>query len=234
MIIDLGAGSPVRPVMTFTIDGQTYQYTGTDLDIPDKLKITADGDFGWKMWCYDSMSFAFNFINTLVDICAVGHGKTAGDKRTIWDGGGYGTTYFGEPGKGGQVLNESEYSNFKSGDLLEVTLSDNTIVTQKRNNAVVKSWEPTTGGGATAGSQVYVLHFPSSPDRAEGGGGGQNGSYAFNDSSFDNVMYGPGGCDSSYAPGQTNYARGFGGIADTADTAKKAGGKGIVLMRYKP
>ena len=45
MIIDLGAGAPVRPVITFKIGDTEYRYTGTDIDITGKLKLF----FSWSI-----------------------------------------------------------------------------------------------------------------------------------------------------------------------------------------
>lgn len=233
MLFNICVTAPKRPVMKFTIDGTEYEYIGEDVDISGKLKISNDGNKGWKMWIYDSLSLAFSFINTEVDICAVGHGQAAGNAREVSYGGGWVDIFLGTPGRGGQVLNESKYTGFMSGDILDVNIGSETTAVQKRKNTIIKRWTPTTGGGANGGGEV-IHHFePVDPEWAEGGGDGSNGSYAFGDPTFDEIMYGPGGCDSGYTPGRTYYAPGFGGIADTSDAYKKAGGKGIVIVRYK-
>lgn len=235
MIIDLGAGAPVRPVMTFTIGGQTYQYTGTDIDIQDKLKITADGDFGWKMWCYDSLSFTFSFINSAIDICAVGHGGVGGNH--VWHN-GYDTG--GAGGTGGQViylLNQS----FVIGDTVTVSIGDSTTVA--KNGTTILS--PQNATGAAGGAGQYANHNGSWEDFHSGA----DGTYAFGDTdgniTFDGVKYAPGGggggtdwrgsMNLHATWGETNGddgyhpAQGYGGHGNGGQ-----GGKGIVLMRFKP
>jgi len=253
MIIDLGAGAPVRPVITFKIGDTEYRYTGTDIDITGKLKLTADGTSGWKMWVYDSLNFTFNFIASKIDICAVGHGAVGNRGTTTSDSDGVG----GPGGKGGQVINELNYTDVRSGDQFVINIFDNagnpdqqstesqTIVTQKRDNAVLKTWSPTTGGGANGGVGLWWVNGGIERDSTSGA----DGTYAFNDSTFDNIKYAPGGGGGTFTQahdpgtpewmptGATVDALGCGGggaMGTNWRIPPGQGKKGVVLMRFKP
>ena len=226
MIIDLGAGAPVQPIIQFTVGGTEYKYTGQEINIANKFHIVSDGLTGWKLWVYDSLSFQFSFINTPVDVCAIGHGAKGAnayiisDEDRMWGGSG---------GNGGQILNLKEQS-FITGDTLSVTIGDSTTVTKNGTSFA----SPTNGGGASGGAGGYVGPNSSPVIGAEDG---SDGSYAFDppDSTFDGIKYAPGGGgggtwqSGTADPGTTANSPGYGGQGGGGQ-----GGKGIFLMRFKP
>ena len=231
MIIDIGATAPVRPIMTFIVGNATYQYTGADLTVADKFKITNNGTKGWKMWIYDSLTFVFNILTVPVEICAIGHGGNA-DSGDYENYPGHATAWSG--GNGGEMLSmkttDSGFVRLQSGDKVSVTIGDSTSVIVQRGNTNIKTLTPTTGGGAESGWGAEM----NDGDVTREASGGSNGSYAFGDSTFDGVRYAPGGGSGSFgnnmpgASGNTAGAAGAGGHG-----GGQSGKKGIVLMRYK-
>lgn len=245
MLFNICVTAPKRPIINFTIDGQEYQYDGNDLTIEGKLKMVNDGEKGWKMWCYTSLSFSFSFINnSLVDICAVGHG---GSGSEWYDG--YRFDQGGNGGRGGEVVNLFNQT-FLIGDTITTEIGDNTIV--RKNGGIIL--QPQNGTGASGGGGQYVWHSSDGHDDPNGPYQGGNGKYAFGDTdgniTFDGVRYAPGGGGGGtyrtgtygeWAPwgvtntwGVTNIpgydpAPGYGGHGN----GNKAGGIGIVLLRYK-
>lgn len=226
MIIDLGAGAPVQPIIQFTVGGTEYKYTGQEINVANKFRIVSDGLTGWKLWVYDNLSFQFSFINTPVDVCAIGHGAKGNNPWIRYDEDKYDA---GSGGNGGQILNLLNQS-FAIGDTIGITIGDSTTVT--KNGTAFAS--PTNGGGASGGAGAA-----EGPDSAyrRGSAPGTNGSYAFDstDSSFDGIKYAPGGGGGGTwsfpgdSPGSDAGSPGFGGQGNGGQ-----GGKGIVLMRYKP
>jgi len=224
MIIDLGAGAPVQPIIQFTVGGTEYKYTGQEINVANKFHIVSDGLTGWKLWAYDNLSFQFTYIGTSVDVCAIGHGAKGNNAWIRYDDDMYDA---GGGGRGGQVLNLLNQS-FAVGDTIEITIGDSTTVT--KNGTAFAS--PTNGGGASGGAGAA-----EGPDSAyrRGSSPGADGSYAFSDSTFDGIKYAPGGGGGgtwsfpSDGPGATANSAGFGGQGNGG-----FGGKGIVLMRFKP
>lgn len=223
MLFNICVTAPKRPIIKFTIDGQEYQYDGNNLTIEGKLKMVNDGEKGWKMWIYDSLSFVFNFINTTVDFCAVGHGGNGG------------RGYFGEDEYGGNGGRGGEVKNLLSqkllvGDTISTIVGDDTSVS--KNGAVILS--PANAAGAAGGSGTSVTWGQEA--HITWGTNGSNGSWAFNDETFDGIRYAPGGggggCPwtgwDTWEPGETKTAPGRGGQGNSG-----VGVKGIVLLRYK-
>lgn len=230
MLFNICVTAPIRPIITFTIDGTEYVYDGSDLDITGKLLFQNTGTRGWKMYVYDSFSMEFGFIGTTIDLCAVGHGGRGGAYDA--GSGAYHYEYGGDGGNGGQVLNLLA-QRYNPGDVFNFTVGDSTKVLL--NGAELLA--PTTGGGASGGREQIAYYNPEQSEIVQNGSNGSNGSYAFGDSTFDGIRYAPGGGGGgtswggwpSYSNGATSGSYGYGGHGGGGGNA---GGKGVVIMRY--
>ena len=200
------------PDITFRVDGTTYHFKGSTIDVAGKLKMMQDGD-NWKMWIYTNATISFGILQSNVDIFAVGKGT----------GGGYyhytsPNDYAGGGGTGGEIK----------------VVSDSTLVANQSYAVTVGSSGSSfgdivtvgVGGGAAGGSggvtvdtgwssETHPQYSYSSP------GSGGRGQFAFTDESFDGVEYGHGG-----EGGTTNYSNGARGRTTGVYANPGAGGAG--------
>lgn len=245
MIFNVGVSAPIRPVMSFNIDGTTYYYNGTsDLNIAGKIKIQNSGTRYWKMWIYDTATVDVGFLRDF-DICLIGHGGKGGNGRN----GGQRDSAGGGGGGGGAIVTQLNYTGLTSG-IYTFNIGDSTSIVNSNSQTILSAATGSNGtngyntgnpdnpyvcqggnGGATGGStsggqrgggQVYYPGTDSYNSRYGTNGSGLDynvGVLAFGDVSFDGIKYAQGG-------GGGLYWWAGGAHGSTANTAGSGGGGG--------
>ena len=236
MIFNIGVSAPRFPIFSATINGTEYNFTGSNIDNND-IAVKQEDNF-IKIWLKKSGSIKFDLLLKNIDVCVVGKGASGGNATTSRDSRGRGIFYAGGGGKGGQVN-----SAFGKTMLQNTPYSFN--VGSVNNIAVLgKTISASTGTGANGGAGGFHSDHTGAWTVP---GNGTNGSFAFNDSSFDGIRYGSGGGGGALpfeyttpgANGVTSGARGMGGHGATnyGDNPPSGGWPGdpgidgIVLMR---
>ena len=222
------------PQITIVSGSTTYVYKGAAID-NSVVKIEPVGITGWKMWIRSSCTVTFDRLPTNVDIWGIGKGGSGGGSF-YETGGAYGG---GGGGGGGKVVSGTYSSASVSGTSYTVTIGDtgsyfgNLINATNGGNGGSPSGG-SSGGRSGSGSTGEWVNDHSWPPSSGGGGDGDQGVYAFGDSSFDGVRYGHGGGGGHHSGGRgASYAaNGSGGAgAGGSSGSATAGIVGIICLR---
>lgn len=232
MLINLGSSGGMG--IEITADGTTYRYNGTEISNA-YFKISPDGTTGWKLWIYSSVSIKFNYrVN--VDICAVGKGGSGAGAGGSFE---YGYYAGGGGGAGGMVTSLNTAVAIGTAYAVEITdsstsIADLGISASRGGHASGRSGGSSGGGGTGSGGGGRYINDHTYPATNIPPSDGDAGKYAFNDSTFDGVRYGHGGCGGDRTPESRGYVhpeRGSGGAGGCSGVGPTGGIDGIVCMR---
>lgn len=226
------------PIINVTYNGTTYTYKGAETVVGGVFRINPYGTptgSTWKMWIYQNLSVTFVRGPSRVNVCAVGKGGSGASfshPDTITDiaggGGGGGAVVT----SGATTLTVGTGYSSSIGDTCSFGGFVSAGIGGNASGRTGGSSGGNSGSGGTGAITVDNWDGPSYGGRSLG----DDGVYAFGDSSFDGTKYAHGGAggDTGYGGGErvTYSAPGSGGSGGGEGYNNGlAGNNGCILIK---